>query len=100
MSLFGETRDVDFSQFKPRGHYAGDTALEAYFRAMIWLGRTDLRFLQYDTVRAGRLAAHFFRRQFLDGLLLAELTDAQRPARRPGGRSTTCCARSSASPTT
>ena len=50
-------RYVDFSQFKPRGHYAGDSTLEAYFRAMIWLGRTDLRFLQYDTFAPAGLAA-------------------------------------------
>jgi hypothetical protein len=75
VSLFGETRYVDFSQFKPRGHYAGDTGLEAYFRAMIWLGRTDLRFLQYDTFAPPGSPPRFFRRQFLDGLLLAKLTD-------------------------
>jgi hypothetical protein len=74
VSLFGQPRDVDFSQFKPRGHYAGDYRLEPYFRAMIWLGRTDLRFLQFDTSAAGA-PPRFFRRQFLAALLLAELTD-------------------------
>lgn len=44
--LFGVERRIDFSQFKPRGHYAGDPALESYFRAMIWLGRIDLRLLE------------------------------------------------------
>jgi hypothetical protein len=44
--LFGTQRLIDFSQFKPRGHYAGDTALESYFRAMIWLGRTDFRLIE------------------------------------------------------
>src|SRR4029079_14678904 len=74
--LFGETRYVDFSQFTPRGHYASDTRLQTYFRAMIWLGRTDLRFLQYDTSASPDAPPHFFRRQFLAALLLAELTDA------------------------
>ncbi len=32
----------DFSQFKPRGHYTLSEELERYFRAMIWLGRTEL----------------------------------------------------------
>jgi hypothetical protein len=32
ISLFGKLRDVDFSQFKPRGHYANDPILEPYFR--------------------------------------------------------------------
>jgi hypothetical protein len=51
MQLFGSTRDVDFSQFTPRGHYAApDPAapaslgkLSRYFRAVMWLGRTDAR---------------------------------------------------------
>jgi hypothetical protein len=44
--LFGVKREIDFSQFKPRGHYAGDKKLESYFRAMIWLGRTDFRLIE------------------------------------------------------
>ncbi len=41
-------RKLDFSQFKPRGHYTdeiytsdGTKTLENYFRAMMWLGRID-----------------------------------------------------------
>lgn len=34
---------VDFSQFVPRGHYTQSPALQRYFRAMMWLGRVDLR---------------------------------------------------------
>ncbi|UCH13432.1 MAG: DUF3160 domain-containing protein, partial [Bacteroidales bacterium] len=49
-TLFTESRDrkIDFSQFKPRGHYnktiytpQGEKSLENYFRAMMWLGRID-----------------------------------------------------------
>jgi hypothetical protein len=49
-TLFTESRErkIDFSQFKPRGHYnkiiytpEGEKTLENYFRAMIWLGRID-----------------------------------------------------------
>jgi hypothetical protein len=29
----------DFSQYKPRSYYAGNPLLEAYFRAMMWMGR-------------------------------------------------------------
>lgn len=29
----------DYTQYKPRGHYAGDPFLERYFRAMMWYGR-------------------------------------------------------------
>ncbi|HLK35931.1 MAG TPA: DUF3160 domain-containing protein [Polyangiaceae bacterium] len=66
-TLFGSSRWVDFSQFKPRGHYALDLAppqlaqaapvgspanpvrpadrpsLRRYFQAMTWLGRIDAR---------------------------------------------------------
>jgi hypothetical protein len=44
--LFGVAREIDFSQFQPRGHYAGDADLESYFRAMIWLGRIDFRLIE------------------------------------------------------
>ncbi|HYT91655.1 MAG TPA: DUF3160 domain-containing protein [Gemmataceae bacterium] len=41
--LFGRNRKVDFSQFKPRGHYEKSEPLKRYFRAMMWCGRIDLR---------------------------------------------------------
>lgn len=41
--LFGTARVFDASQFKPRGHYEDDETLRRYFRAMMWLGRVDLR---------------------------------------------------------
>lgn len=46
ITLFGVPREVDFSQFKPRGHYTDSRALELYFRAMMWLGRIDLRMIE------------------------------------------------------
>jgi hypothetical protein len=39
--LHGTPRTIDFSQFKPRGHYNHSETLQAYFRAMMWLGRAD-----------------------------------------------------------
>ena len=42
-NLFGRDRQMDFSQFKPRGHYEKSEALKKYFRAMMWCGRVDLR---------------------------------------------------------
>jgi Protein of unknown function (DUF3160) len=39
--VFGE---VDFSQFKPRGHYTKNEALQRYFRAVMWMGRADTGF--------------------------------------------------------
>ena len=70
LPLFGDPeRVIDFSQFKPRGHYTGESTLEAYFRAMMWLGRTDLRLI---------VKQRFFRRQFDISLLLAMLLDDAR----------------------
>ena len=55
ISLFGSTRDEDFSQYVPRGHYTNSDALKRYFRAMMWLGRTDFRLLETDPTGAQRL---------------------------------------------
>ncbi|WP_019010474.1 DUF3160 domain-containing protein [Deinococcus aquatilis] len=33
----------DYSQYVPRGHYTRSEALKRYFRAMMWLGRMNLR---------------------------------------------------------
>ncbi|ULH17164.1 DUF3160 domain-containing protein (plasmid) [Deinococcus sp. KNUC1210] len=33
----------DYSQYVPRGHYTRSAALKNYFRAMMWLGRINLR---------------------------------------------------------
>ncbi|HYF50394.1 MAG TPA: DUF3160 domain-containing protein, partial [Planctomycetota bacterium] len=41
IELFGRGRVVDFSQFKPRGHYTKSERLQCYFRAMMWCGRID-----------------------------------------------------------
>ena len=73
-TLFGSQRKMDFSQFKPRGHYEGDPVLERYFRAMIWLGRADLRLMEPDT--AGATAKWIWRpRQVAAALVLWQLTD-------------------------
>lgn len=71
-SLFGVTRDEDFSQYQPRGHYADDEQLSRYFRAMMWLGRIDFRIL--ETQPDG---SQVFRRRQLEGtLLMNELVDS------------------------
>jgi hypothetical protein len=62
--LFGVKRDVDFSQFKPRGHYEDSELLQRYFRATMWLGRTDFRFI--ETLPDGK---QVFRRRQLEAAL-------------------------------
>jgi hypothetical protein len=41
-SIYGGRRAVDWSQFRPRGHYTHSARLSNFFRAMLWLGRSDL----------------------------------------------------------
>jgi hypothetical protein len=41
--LFGRGRDIDFSQFKPRGRYDQNEGTQKYFRSVMWLGRMDFR---------------------------------------------------------
>jgi hypothetical protein len=71
--LFGVKRWIDFSQFQPRGHYTGDVDLERYFRAMIWLGRTEFRLV--ETVQSGEQVLR--RRQVESMVALRRLLDAE-----------------------
>jgi hypothetical protein len=71
MLLFGTNRKIDFSQFKPRGHYVDSPELSRYFRAMMWLGRVDLRLI--ETQSDGSQV--FQRRQFDAMLLLRALVN-------------------------
>lgn len=45
----------DYSQYKPRGYYEGDTELEAYFRAMMWYGRINFEQKNEDMDRSALL---------------------------------------------
>jgi len=69
VTLFGARRELDASQFVPRGHYTDSPTLAAYFRAMIWLGRTDFRLI--ETLSDG--SQKFMRPQY-DALLLLRQT--------------------------
>lgn len=71
IDLFGSPRDVDLSQMRPRGHYAGDPARERYFRAVMFLGREGLRLV--DVVDGRRVLR---RRQLSAALALRALSDA------------------------
>ena len=42
VELFGRARVIDFSQYKPRGHYTRGRQLARYFRAAMWLSRLEL----------------------------------------------------------
>lgn len=77
VAMFGDPREVDFSQFKPRGHYADSPMLRQYFQAMMWLGRIELRMLTFDT-RGNPLPQ---RRSVAATLVLSRLLDAAGLAR-------------------
>lgn len=72
IELFGVGRDIDFSQFKPRGHYTESTALQTYFRATMWLGRIEFRILETQpdhtqVFRRSQLEAAYVLRALIDG---------------------------------
>ena len=52
-SVTGE--DEDYSQYVPRGYYAGDDQLERYFRAMMWYGRINFTQKNEDLDRSALL---------------------------------------------
>lgn len=69
--IFGVARDIDFSQFEPRGHYRDTEALKRYFRAMMWLGRIEFRLIEAQPDHS----MVFRRRQFDAMLALWDLMD-------------------------
>ena len=79
--LFAENcRQIDFSQFIPRGHYTDGWYyhLEEYFRAMMWLGRTELYLLAPENTAAQPCPPPTpldVQRQTIDAVLLLELMD-------------------------
>jgi hypothetical protein len=41
IDLFGSKHEIDFSLFKPRGHYTKSGALKQYFKAMSWFNQVS-----------------------------------------------------------
>jgi len=81
-TIFSSTcRVMDWSQFKPRGHYVLDPisgiSLEEYFRAMMWLGRVELYLIGPTTVPVLCDSQKFvdIQRQSIDAFLIDELFD-------------------------
>ncbi|HJX51610.1 MAG TPA: DUF3160 domain-containing protein [Polyangia bacterium] len=69
VTLFGTDRAIDFSQFTPRGHYNDGWTMAQYFRAMMWLGRTELRLVDVQANGTRVLV----RREVEDVLALGQL---------------------------
>ena len=72
VTLFGAPRQVDFSQFKPRGHYTQDYHLLQYFRAMMWLGRIEL-YIDSPPGGVPMASIEALIRQTIDAVLLDEI---------------------------
>ncbi|MBS4035733.1 MAG: DUF3160 domain-containing protein [Ignavibacterium sp.] len=78
--LFSDNcKKIDWSQFKPRGHYTSDIypQLAQYFRAMMWLGRTELYLsVPSSTIPPIGCEPQTFQdiqRQIIDAVLINEL---------------------------
>ena len=75
MPLFSEgCRQIDFSQFTPRGHYTEYESLSRYFQAMIWLGRTEIYLSAPQTDRCGPSPADVRRQAILAQLVTEAAT--------------------------
>lgn len=77
-TLFGRARMIDWSQYTPRGHYAGDPDLERWFRAAMWLSRLEMNLVS----RASRSSQPGLvpnpeetPREAVDALALADLAE-------------------------
>ncbi len=85
MALFSEhSRNLDFSQFKPRGHYTDtfwdenqgkERSLANYFRAMMWLGRIDFLLTTPPSFGEENWKKLELRRMAIDACMLNELLD-------------------------
>jgi len=81
-TIFSSTcRVMDWSKFKPRGHYVYDPLkpynLEGYFRAMMWLGRVELYLIAPSSypVQCPPQTFQDIQRQAIDAFLIDELFD-------------------------
>jgi len=71
--LFSEEyKDLDFSQFKVRGHYTESEELSRYFRSMMWLGRTEFYLIPPSY---SNQTEEDIRRQTINSALILELFD-------------------------
>ena len=85
-NLFSEVcKVIDWSQFKPRGHYVvtdpnltWEMDLPKYFRVMMWLGRTEIYLMAPAQGPGGLCPNQTFQdivRQIIDSYLIKELID-------------------------
>lgn len=76
---------IDFSQFKPRGHYVDSLypSLAKYFRAMMWLGRIEIYLSRQSTTPFLPCLPQTdsdIQRQIIDAVLISELFEISNSA--------------------
>ncbi len=69
--LFPDFED-DYGAYRPVGHYVGDPELEAYFRAMNWLGRVNFALKDEESSRLPLLVTLALRRAQVGGRSAAD----------------------------
>jgi hypothetical protein len=72
IELFGVLGTYDFSQFKPRGHYTDTPELQRYFKAMMWLGRTEMPMITFDPSGEARFNRRGLDAAFATNMLLGD----------------------------
>ena len=73
-AIFGNSiRTIDFSQFKPRGHYTDSDELKNYFKAVMWLGRIEFYMIAPES--SDYTDPVDVRRQSADAMLVLEAAD-------------------------
>lgn len=55
VTLFGVPLTLDFSQFRPRGHYTRSLDLQRYFRSVMWLANAELRIVERQAGQSATL---------------------------------------------
>jgi hypothetical protein len=71
-AIYGGSRPIDYSQFKPRGHYTHSISLSRYFRTMMWLGRADTAWIVLPPDPQSGIRCDS-RRELSDAVLLTQL---------------------------
>ncbi|MBL9105470.1 MAG: DUF3160 domain-containing protein [Myxococcales bacterium] len=72
VDLFGVDTLYDFSQMEPRGHYTEGPELQRYFRAMMWLGRTDMAMVTFNEEQQPKFNRRGLDAAFLTNTLLKD----------------------------
>jgi hypothetical protein len=66
-SQYGGKELADYTQYTPRSHYTRESALRAYFRAMMYLGRNGYLFGKDAGIKDAQLVAGLFTQRGADG---------------------------------